>query len=94
MSCLSALSGRGDLGSQVLKLPHHGSKTGLVPSFYEQAAPKAVVICVGKNSFGHPAPEVLKFWHEKGIPVYRTDLHGAITFSTDGKELWVETFHQ
>jgi competence protein ComEC len=92
-TCLSTLAGREDLSSEVLKLPHHGSKTGLVPRFYREVAPRAVVISVGKNSFGHPAPEVLEFWEEQGIPVFRTDLHGAITFSTDGRELWVETFY-
>lgn len=91
-ACLSSLCSGGNLPAQVLKLPHHGSKTGLWPPFYQQVAPKAVVISVGKNSFGHPAREVLEFWEEKNIPVYRTDVHGAITFSTDGRELWVETF--
>lgn len=94
MACLSSLLGYHDLASQVLKLPHHGSKTGLLPGFYDQVAPKVVVICVGKNSFGHPAPDIIKYWEEKNIPVYRTDREGAITFSTDGKELWVETFRQ
>jgi len=92
MACLSSLLDYRDLDSQVLKLPHHGSKTGFLPDFYEQAAPKAVVICVGKNSFGHPAHDIIDYWAEKKIPVYRTDREGAITFSTDGKELWVETF--
>jgi competence protein ComEC len=93
MACLSSLCGYPDLTSGVLKLPHHGSKTGLLPDFYDQVAPKAVVISVGKNSFGHPSPEMLKYFQEQNIPIYRTDIKGAISFSTNGKELWVETFH-
>ncbi|MEL7566667.1 MAG: DNA internalization-related competence protein ComEC/Rec2 [Dehalobacterium sp.] len=92
MACLSSLLDCLDLDSQVLKLPHHGSKTGFLPDFYEQVSPKAVVICVGKNSFGHPAPDIIDYWEERNTPLYRTDREGAITFSTNGKELWVETF--
>lgn len=94
MDCLSSLLSYPDLSSQVIKLPHHGSKTGLLPDFYHLVDPQAVVISVGKNSFGHPAREMLEFWQEENIPIYRTDQHGAITFFTDGKNLWVETFRE
>ncbi|MCR6544955.1 DNA internalization-related competence protein ComEC/Rec2 [Dehalobacterium formicoaceticum] len=89
---LARISPREDVSAQVIKLPHHGSKTGLLPSFYDQVDPRAAVITVGKNSFGHPNREFLAYWEDKGIPIYRTDHHGAITFTTDGQELWVETF--
>ncbi|MGI6679066.1 MAG: DNA internalization-related competence protein ComEC/Rec2 [Dehalobacterium sp.] len=89
---LARISSREDLSAQVIKLPHHGSKTGFVSSFYNHVAPQVVVITVGKNSFGHPSQEFLDYWEDKGIPVYRTDYHGAITFTTDGQELWVDTF--
>ncbi|MGI6713291.1 MAG: DNA internalization-related competence protein ComEC/Rec2 [Bacillota bacterium] len=83
-----------DLQTDVLKAPHHGSKNSLLPEFLEQVSPQSVVICVGKNSFGHPSAEVLRYWTEKKISVYRTDIHGAITFSTDGKRLFVETMEE
>lgn len=81
-----------NLEAQVLKLPHHGSKTSFFTDFYDLVAPQAVVISVGKNSFGHPARDIISYWSEKNIPVYRTDRAGAITFSTDGQELWQESF--
>lgn len=92
MACLSSLADNEDIASDIMKLPHHGSKTSFLPGFYEMAAPQSVVISVGKNSFGHPSPEILAYWEEKGIPVYRTDQSGAIHFFTDGKALWMETF--
>ncbi|MHB1420805.1 MAG: ComEC/Rec2 family competence protein [Bacillota bacterium] len=74
----------GDLRSTVIKMPHHGSKSGLEPNFLHKVTPKAVVISVGKNSFGHPSPEILNFWEEAGVPTYRTDMLGAVTFTSDG----------
>ncbi|ATW25365.1 DNA internalization-related competence protein ComEC/Rec2 [Candidatus Formimonas warabiya] len=93
IACLTSLLDSGlDLKADVLKLPHHGSKNSFLPSFYEQVSPRMVVVCVGKNSFGHPGPEVVEYWEEREIPLFRTDLHGAVTFSTDGKEIRVQTF--
>jgi len=80
-----------DFRSDVVKVPHHGSKNGLDPDFFDQVSPRMAVISVGKNSFGHPDPEVLKYWHDKGTPVYRTDYYGAVTISSDGKEITVQT---
>ena len=53
-------------------------------------APADDVISVGRdNRFGHPSPEVLK--RLDGDAVFRTDLHGDIVISTDGRRLWIET---
>lgn len=80
-----------NLQADVVKIPHHGSKNSLLPSFYEKVKPSLAVICVGKNSFGHPSKEVLKYWESKGLSVYRTDAHGAISILTDGKKIEIET---
>jgi competence protein ComEC len=45
---------------EVVKVPHHGSKSGWEPEWWVRAKPALAVISVGKNSFGHPAPEVIK----------------------------------
>ncbi|ADY56734.1 DNA internalization-related competence protein ComEC/Rec2 [Syntrophobotulus glycolicus DSM 8271] len=68
-----------DWGADFLKIPHHGSKGSLVPDFYQEISPRGVVISVGKNRYGHPAPEVVEYWEERGIPVYRTDEDGTVT---------------
>jgi competence protein ComEC len=76
----------------VLKSPHHGSKTSSSDSFLAAVNPQIVVISVGgDNRFGHPAPEVLARYAAHGLTVLRTDEHGTVEFSTDGRQLWVET---
>lgn len=79
------------LNSTILKIPHHGSGDGYDVDFYQAVSPKAVVISVGKNNFGHPAPEIIDYWYGQGVSIYRTDWDGAVTFLTDGKGLQVQT---
>ncbi|CEP68248.1 Competence protein ComEC/Rec2 [Moorella glycerini] len=81
-----------DVRSTVFKVPHHGSRYGLEREFLKEVAPQVVVIPVGeKNNFGHPAPEVLSYWQEQGVPVYRTDRQGAIIIKSDGEHWQVNT---
>lgn len=80
------------LRSSVLKVGHHGSATSTTPEFLRSVSPRLAVIQVGEgNRFGHPADEVLSRLDLAGAEIYRTDLHGTITVTTDGRELWVET---
>ena len=58
----AALVGRlGDaLRSDVLIVPHHGSRTSSTPAFLDAVRPRVAVVQAGyRNRFGHPAPEVL-----------------------------------
>ena len=77
-----------NLKSTVLIAPHHGSKTSSTVSFLDKVKPKHVIISSGwKNSFRFPHSSVLKRYKERGYEVFRTDSHGALTMSTDGKSL-------
>ncbi|MDQ7092268.1 ComEC/Rec2 family competence protein [Desulfosporosinus sp. PR] len=67
-----------DLETDVFKEPHHGSRFSLDKPWLDSIHPRAVLISVGKNTFGHPAPEVLQYWEDRHIPVYRTDEQGTI----------------
>jgi competence protein ComEC len=79
------------LGATVLKVPHHGSNTSSCEPFLTAVDPQVAVVSVGAdNRFGHPAPEVLARYAERGIPVLRTDELGTVEFITDGERLWVE----
>ena len=74
--------------SQVLKFPHHGSSGSLNPLFLEVVNPQIAVIQVGrKNPFGHPGQDVLEYFADEGIPVYRNDLHGAISIYSKGQKI-------
>jgi competence protein ComEC len=78
-----------EIASTVLKVPHHGSNGSTSARFLDAVDPDVAVICVGTgNLFGHPGAELLARLGD--IPVYRTDLHGSISFVTDGERLWVE----
>lgn len=74
------------LDVEVLKVPHHGSKNGLVDAFLEKASPEIAVISVGKNnSYGHPHKEILTLLQRYNIRILRTDEQGAIEVVSDGK---------
>ncbi len=65
------------LGSDVLKVPHHGGRTSADEGFLSLVSPSIAVISVGKdNAFGHPSPEVLE--KLQGRKVFRTDRDGAV----------------
>ncbi len=80
--------------ANVVKAPHHGSRTGISPALAERLHPQFVVISVGHNSFGHPDPKTVEFWREHGARVLRTDEAGTVIFETDGKELRLKTSAQ
>ncbi len=63
---------------------------GPASAFLAAVDPLLDVISVGRaNRYGHPAPEVLE--RLDGDAVFRTDLHGDVAISTDGRRLWIET---
>lgn len=80
-----------DLKADVLKLPHHGSRS-LLPELVERVNPEEAVISVGAhNTFGHPAQSTLDLLYQSGAQIYRTDQNGAVIFETDGNKLTVRT---
>jgi competence protein ComEC len=79
-----------DLDSSVLKVAHHGSRTSTSPAFVGRTTPLIDVISVGTdNAYGHPTDEVLS--RLEGDLILRTDHHGDITLSTEGRHLWLQT---
>ena len=65
----------------VLIVGHHGSKYSTGEVLLEQTKPEIAIISVGENNpYGHPAEETLERLKEFGCTVYRTDLHGTVTF--------------
>lgn len=53
-----------------LKVPHHGSKTGLDEELIKQIKPKTVYIPVGENPHGHPVIEILDMLQEAGAKTF------------------------
>lgn len=66
----------------VLKVSHHGSRTGTDEALVTELSPAyAVISCGFNNSYGHPHEEVLDVL--KGTQLYRTDLQGTIDMTID-----------
>lgn len=66
---------------EVLVAGHHGSKYSTGEALLSAVQPETAVISVGRNSFGHPAQEVLDRLSEAGVRVCRTDRDGTILLS-------------
>jgi len=83
------LAGRiGDL--DVLKVGHHGSRSATSDAWLDEARPEIAVISVGaRNTYGHPAPEVVARLAARGVHAYRTDREGTITLESDGQRVWI-----
>ena len=74
----------------VLKVGHHGAKTSSRKEFIEEISPTYSIISVGENNkYGHPNKEVLE--HLKDSKIYRTDIHGSITFKMKNNQLKIES---
>jgi competence protein ComEC len=72
------LGAHADLRSDVLKMPHHGSRYS-VPAFLDAVAPRAVLVSVGAgNDYGHPNVALLGRLAGAGAAVRRTDESGDV----------------
>ena len=79
--------------ADVVKVPHHGSRTSSSEQFVSAVKPRLAVISVGQRSmFGHPHPEVVERWRANGAEVLTTGNVGTVSVITDGRSLRVEKF--
>lgn len=74
------------LKSDYLKVAHHGSRTSSDEEFLKQVSPLVATLgAQKKNRFHHPHEDVALRFQRLGIPLYRTDLHGAIKVNLDSR---------
>lgn len=70
--------------NSIVKISHHGSKTGSSIEFLQKFSPKEAVISVGKNNpYKHPAQIVLDHLKTLNIKTLRTDLMGSVNLILD-----------
>jgi competence protein ComEC len=70
---------RDKLTSDILVVPHHGSKTSSTVDFVQAVNAKQVIFTVGYlNRFKHPKPLIEKRFEESGALTYRSDYQGAL----------------
>lgn len=75
------------VGSDVFKVGHHGSRLSSSPTFLNAVHPQTAIISVGAgNLYGHPHPVVLDRLHTRSIQVWRTDQSGDILLTASNDE--------
>lgn len=83
------LASRAPVDVDLLVAGHHGSSSSSRQQLLRAVTPKGSAIsCGAGNSYGHPNGETLERLAPFG-PIYRTDLMGTITFTTDGETIAV-----
>jgi competence protein ComEC len=69
------------LRADLLLVPHHGSRTSSTEAFIEAVGPKVALVQAGwRNRFGHPVPQVMARYEQRGI--------GTTTSAACGAALW------
>ena len=85
------LQSSGNLRSDLLLAPHHGSRTSSTPGFVKAVAPQLTVFSVGYlNRFGHPHPLISARYHDAESRTLRTDSAGAVLVAITPAGLQVE----
>jgi len=72
-------SDRAHLGADVLKVPHHGSRTSSTPAFLEAVDPTFAIVTGVPGPRPPPHPAVLGRYLARGVPTYTTGSEGAVT---------------
>ena len=72
----------------VLKLSHHGSRTGTTEQLVRKLSlTYAVLSYAVDNSYGHPMQSVLNALHKHSVEVWGTGANGTITITCDGTNI-------
>jgi competence protein ComEC len=75
---------------EILKVPHHGSRTSSTEKFIQTVSPEIAFVSVGRrNKFRHPSLETMERYRNNGILIHRSDEHHALVVRSDGKTLHV-----
>ena len=69
----------------VLKVSHHGSRTGTTEQLVRKLSPTYAVLSYAlDNSYGHPMQSVLNALRKHSVEVWGTGANGTITITCDG----------
>jgi len=81
------------LESQVLVVPHHGSKTSSSEVFLNRVNPEFAVFSSGFMNRYMPHKTILDRYSNRNINILRTDVEGAVTFRSDTRKLDVDLYY-
>jgi len=78
-----------DLRSDIVVVPHHGSRSSSSPMLIDATAARYAVVSAGfRNRYGLPHPEVVARWRDHGTRVLGTADSGAIRFEVAPDGEW------
>ncbi len=78
-----------DLRAEILKVPHHGSRSSSGAEFLDAVQPRYAIFSLGeRNRYRLPHPEVVARYRKRNAVQLRTDQVGAIILKTDGTRCW------
>jgi competence protein ComEC len=84
----AALAAAGIPAVDVVKAPHHGSRTSSGHALVSATRPRHVVFPVGQaNRYGFPHGDTVARWRAGGAEIHRTD-EGPVRFRSDGARVW------
>ena len=87
---LQLVESRKDLRAEIVKVPHHGSKTSSSAEFLDAVRPQYAVFSLGqRNRYRFPSKVIVERYRERGCHILRTDRLGAIRLRTDGRRCWI-----
>ena len=91
----SLVASGADLHADILKVPHHGSRTSSTEAFINAVSPRYAIISVGERSrFGHPHRAVVDRYLARGVKLLQTGRDGMVTVETDGSSIDVRTYRK
>jgi competence protein ComEC len=91
----SLVAGGHDLKADVLKVPHHGSRSSSSEAFVSLARPDIAVATAGReNPYYHPADEVVERYERIGARICRTDRDGAVLIKSGRDRLDVTRWNE
>lgn len=83
------LASQQNLRSEIIKVPHHGSRTSSTAAFLDAVRPDYAIYSLGKgNRYQFPHADVVSRYQDRNCVQLRTDQLGAIILKTDGTRCW------
>jgi competence protein ComEC len=73
---------------ETYKVPHHGGRSCYYAPFLSKVSPETSIIEVGRNTYGHPSPEVVQALSAYGR-VYQTNINGDVEVSETGTTIQI-----
>jgi competence protein ComEC len=80
--------------TDLIKVPHHGSKSSSSEDFVSQVRPEIAIMTVGRgNQYHHPSDEVVARYEKTGSLICRTDLDGAVAITANKGKFAVQRWN-